>query len=350
MMKKRLSLCLAMLLTLLFAACTGGAGNTAASGGASTGTAASGGGQEGKVWRFAIVFNGPVNDGGWNQNAWKGLENIKEKYGDSVEITYAEKVDQADYEDTFYGYAKDGYDMVFANGFEFSEAALRVADEFPEVFFGIINGLEYRDNVCGLEFDNVELGYICGLAAGAQSAEMSGKIAFIGTEAIPSFRNFYAGFVFGAQQMNPSAECKDFYTGDWSDVTKATEMANAAIGSGYDILVPWAGAINHAVYKVCEDEGVMFVQTSMQMEPDKFRDSIIINTDQSNAALISAGAEACMNGEFPANGSITGNLDNGINIINRWGETTSEDVKSKVDAAYEELRAGNVTLPEKVTE
>ena len=345
-MKKRLiALVTAMFLLLGLAACTY---NTATGSTGQGGAGDAGGGE--KVWKFAIVFNGPVNDGGWNQNAWNGLEQLKEAYGDQVEITYAEKVEQADYEDTFYGYAKDGYDMVVANGYEFSDAAMRVAEEFPEVKFAIINGLNYTDNVFALEFDNVELGYICGLAAGAQAREQGTNVGFIGAEEIPSYKNFYAGLTAAVASIAPDAEVKAFYTGDWSDISKATEMANTAISSGYEVLVPWVSAVNHAIYAAAKEQGVTFVQTSMEMDSDEYVDNIIINTDQSNAALVRMAGEACINDSIPEDGRILGNLSNDINIINSWGTTLDDSVKSEVDALYESIRKGEIEMPEKVAE
>lgn len=339
---KKMTLVLALLLMLL-CACSPAVTPT------ESGSAAPPPSVEGdKVWKFAIVFNGPVNDGGWNLTAWQGLEKLKEVYGDQVEITYSEKVDQADYEDTFYGYAKDGYDMVIANGFEFSDAALRVAEEFPEVKFGIINGLEYRDNVCGLEYDNVELGYVCGVTAGIYAREAGENVAFIGIEEIPSYVNFYSGFIAGIERVAPEVEVKDFYTGDWSDITKTSEMANTAISAGYRVIVPWVGAVNHAVYTVVAEHGLKFLQTSKEMDPDEYKDNIILNVDQSGTELIFQGAESCIKGEFPSNGKIFGNLSNGINLINRWGETMDEGMKEEANAIFDELKAGKITLPEKI--
>lgn len=301
-----------------------------------------------KIWRMAIVFNGPVNDGGWNQNAWNGLLLLKDEYGDSIEVTYAEKIDHADYEDTFYGYASDGYDLILANGFEFLDAALRVADQFPEAKFAVINGLEYRENLIGLEFDNVEYGFVLGVAAASAARERNGKVAFMGAEEIPSYRNCFAGIQAGVAYIDPDIEVSAFYTGSWTDVTKATEMTLAAYSAGYDVFIPWIGAATFAMYGAMAENEALFVQTAPEADA-VFDPFVILNTDQQNQVLVQTAGKSVIEGGYPSNSFIIGNLSNGVNKINDWGPATSSDTRTEVDAIFADLLRGDIELPQKVT-
>jgi basic membrane protein A len=340
-MKVCVKLCCISLALLALAAC----GNSKSSGGE---TRAAGTGTE-KVYNFALVINGPINDGDWNENAWRGLEKVKAEYGDRVKINYSENVAQADYEDTFYGYAKDGYDLVIANGFEFSNAVFRVCDEFPNTNFAIVNGLEYRKNVCSLEFDNVEFGYIAGAAMGLLAKQRSTNTAFICAEAIPSYKNFYIGMQAGVQAVSPGTKTMDYYTGDWADVTKGSEMAVTAISSGYGVVIPWIGAVNHAIYTVCQERNVPFVNTSFGIDMAAYEDLFIITLLQQNSDLIAAGCKALIEGNFPANGALTGNLANGLNEIGEFGKILNADIRAQLNTIFGDLRSGKISLPQKVS-
>ena len=111
-----------------------------------------------------------------------------------------------------------------------------------------------------------------------------------------------------------------------------------------------ATGYNNIDIAAAKEQGVTFVQTSMEMDSDEYVDNIIINTDQSNAALVRMAGEACINDSIPEDGRILGNLSNDINIINSWGTTLDDSVKSEVDALYESIRKGEIEMPEKVAE
>ncbi len=301
-----------------------------------------------KIYKFALVSNGPVTDGDWNENSWKGLQAIKEKYPDTVEVTYSENVAQADYENTFYGYGKDGYDLVIANGFEFSNAVFNVCDEFPETKYAIVNGLEYRENVCSLEFDNVEFGYLCGVAMTLVAKERGTNVAFICAEAIPSYRNFYLGLETAVKEYGGGqVSSKDYYTGDWVDITKGTEAAMTAISNNEKVLVPWIGAVNHAIYSVVDEQNCMFVNTSFDLGSDSYLDNLVITLTQNNRDLVEAGCQSVIDGTYPANGALSGTFANGLNHLGDFGESLSDEQKATIQEVYNKLLKGEIQLPEK---
>lgn len=348
-MKKRISLLLCI--TLAFALVTGCAPKE----GAGTdkpqpSTAQSQKPEEGKIYRFALISNGPINDGDWNENAWRGLQAVKEELGDQVEVSYSENVTQADYEDTFYGYAKDGYDLVIGNGFEFSEACFKVCDDFPETKFAIVNGLEYRDNVCSFEYDNVEFGYLCGYAMGLVAEQKNTNAAFICAEAIPSYRNFYIGMEAGVKAASGKATSKDYYTGDWTDLTKAADVAKNAIANNEKVLVPWIGPVNHAVFTVADENDCMFVNTAISLGEESLKDNVLITITQDNSKLLAQGCKSVIDGTYPANGAFTGSFANNLNMMGDFGDSLTQEQKDKITDVYNKLVKGEIELPAKVSE
>ena len=299
-----------------------------------------------KIYRFALVSNGPITDGDWNENSWRGLQDCEARYPGQGEVSYSENVAQADYADTFYGYAKDGYDLVIGNGYEFSEAVFQVCDEFPDCKFAIVNGLEYRENVCSFEFDNVEFGYYCGVAMALVALQENTNCAFICAEAIPSYRNFYLGMEaaikdYGEGKVSSTA----YYTGDWTDITKGSEMALTAISNNEKVLVPWIGAVNHAIYAICDEQDCKFVSTSFNLGDDAFIDNVVLTITQSNDQLLSAGCESVIDGTYPANGAFDGNFANGLNHFESYGDCLTEEQRALLDDVLAKLVAGEIELP-----
>ena len=352
-MKKFVAVAMGILLAAsVLAGCGGGAQSAAESTAESTAAStAESTAQGGKVYKFALISNGPINDGDWNENGWRGLQKAQAKYGeDVVQISYSENVAQADYDDTFYGYAKDGYDLVIGNGFEFSEACFSVCDEFPDTKFAIVNGLEYRDNVCAFEFDNVEFGYMAGAAMALVAEERGTNCAFICAEAIPSYRNFYLGMEAGIKAVSDTVTSTDYYTGDWTDITKGSDVAKNAIANNEKVMCPWIGAVNHAIFTVCDENDCLFVNTAINLSEPELQDNNIMTITQDLSELICAGCSTVVDGNYPANGFLSGSFSNGLNSFGGFGEVMSEENQKTLTEIYEGLCAGTIDLPEKFSE
>src|SRR5438094_5366116 len=92
----------------------------------------------GAVRKVGLLVTGPVSDGGWNEIAWKGCQQIQQKFGAQINNQLVTKPEQ--FETGFKGYAQDGYDLVFGHGAEFSDAAMRVGPRFPKTRFVVTGG------------------------------------------------------------------------------------------------------------------------------------------------------------------------------------------------------------------
>lgn len=349
-MKKLMALILCVLMTAsLLAGC--GAKSSDSGSAASSGAGSETAETAGKVYKFALISNGPINDGDWNENGWRGLQKVQAKYGeDLVQISYSENVAQADYADTFYGYAKDGYDLVIGNGFEFSEACFSVCGDFPDTKFAIVNGLEYRDNVCAFEFDNVEFGYMAGAAMAMVAEDLGTNTAFICAEAIPSYRNFYLGMEAGVKAVSDTVTSSDYYTGDWTDITKGSDVARNAIANNEKVMCPWIGAVNHAIFTVCDENDCLFINTAINLSEENLQDNNIMTLTQDLSELICAGCSTVIEGTYPANGALSGSFSNGLNVLGGFGDCLSEEQKNELTDIYNKLVAGEIDLPQKVSE
>lgn len=152
--------------------------------------------------KVALVLPGSANDKGWNQEAYDGLEKIKDL---GCETAYSENVQASDYETIFRGYADQGFNVVFGHGTEFEDAAEKVAEDYPDTIFCITSSdISQAPNVCSLQNLNNEQGFIAGVVAAL--ATESKKVAAIGGMEIPSIQSYIMGFEQGADIVSQDAD------------------------------------------------------------------------------------------------------------------------------------------------
>src|ERR1044071_461361 len=80
-------------------------------------------------FKVGLLTPGSINDGGWNNIAWQGLQRIKKDLG--AQVSNQEVKSPAEIADGFRSYGKNGYDLAFGHGFWFPEAAKAAGKQFP---------------------------------------------------------------------------------------------------------------------------------------------------------------------------------------------------------------------------
>lgn len=237
-----------LMLSLLLAGCGKSADNS--------GDNQSGGEQEEAKLRVALLLPGTINDQGWNATAYTGLMMIKDDLG--ADVAYTEKVAQSDMEEVFRGYAAQGYGIIFGHGFEFGDAAMKVAKEFPDVKFVVTStDIHQAPNVASLRADNLEQGFLQGVAAAVVTK--TGVVGAVGGMDIPPITDALKGFEAGAKYINPNVKVMTALTGDFDDAAKAKESAFSMIEKGADVVMQDADQAGLGVIEACKAKGVMAI-------------------------------------------------------------------------------------------
>ena len=99
---------------------------------------------------FALLWT--IDDMGWTTAHYRGIEYLKKKLGDQIEVSYTEKVLAANTEQVLRSYAKAGYDIIFATTFEHMDPTVIVARDFPNVVFEHCSGYKKNDKNMGNYF------------------------------------------------------------------------------------------------------------------------------------------------------------------------------------------------------
>ena len=218
------------------------------------------GGLAAKDFQPAIVYDfGGKFDRSFNQSASEGAERFKKDTG--IAFREFEITNAAQREQIMAQLAKRGSDIIVAIGFTQASAVEKVAKQYPNVKFTVIDAVVDLPNVQSINFREQESSYLCGMAAAL--ASKTGKIGFVGGMDIPLIRKFALGYVEGATHVKPTIEVFQNMTGTtpaaWGDPTKGAELARSQFGRGADVVFHAAGATGIGVMQAAKDAGLLSI-------------------------------------------------------------------------------------------
>ncbi len=349
-MKKILSLSLATLMMFALAACGGtaeseaapaaseAAGSMAASEAADSAAPAA----DGEPLQVALIMGGPINDQGWNAEAYRGLMEIEEQLG--AEVQFSENVDASDYEEVFRGYADMGYDLIVGHGFQFGESAMAVAEDYPETFFAITStDISQAPNVASLMNRNDQQGFLAGALAAMETE--TGIVGCVGGMEIPSITAYVEGFIQGAAYIDPDVQVLANYTGDFKDVAAAKQMAEAMIAEGADIITHDADAsgvgVFEAVNAAAENVRIIgAIDDQYELSPER---TITSAMSQLGGAIVLA-AELVQDGTIEATSYAFGVNEGVVYLADFRDYPISEENLAELEAIQEQLGSGEITI------
>ena len=205
--------------------------------------------------RVALLHPGPTSDNSWNGGAYQGLMQIRDSLGARVSAIHTKT--PAEFEENFREYGAQGYALVIGHGFEFQDAAVRVAPAYPKTVYVTTSGNRTGPNLAGIEFDFEEPSYLAGIAAGRLTK--SNVLGVIGGTELPPVKRSFDAFVAGAKSVNPRIRVLSSYIGNWDDVTAGKEQALAQIGRGADVIFQNADAAGLGVFQAARERTDVFV-------------------------------------------------------------------------------------------
>jgi basic membrane protein A len=197
----------------------------------------------------ALLTSGPVSDAGWYAGAYDGLLLIEETLG--AQVSHQQTATPAEFDEAFLAYAESGYDLIFAHGFEYQDAAVRAGELYPNTTFIVSGGGRVSSNVVPLIFRLEEGTYLAGMAAAATTE--SGIIGMVGALEIPPVQGTFRAFEAGARAVRPDVEILESFTGDWNDLAAAKEAAVAQLSRGADVLIHNLDAGSFAVFQAVRE-------------------------------------------------------------------------------------------------
>jgi basic membrane protein A len=199
----------------------------------------------GTAFHVALLTPGPVSDAGWNAAAYDGLQLIQRRLG--AQTALVQTSSPADFDDAFRDFAARGFKLIFAHGFEYSDAALNAGRQFPHSYFVVTSGSGASANVASVSFKIEQAAYVLGVMAGAMST--TGVAGTVGGIELPAIKLTFEGFERGFMSVRPRGRVLTSFIGSFEDVGAAKEAALAEISQGADMLFHNADAAGLGVFQ-----------------------------------------------------------------------------------------------------
>jgi len=310
-------------------ACSGGGGESAPSRNA--------------TFKVALLTPGPISDQAWNGGAYAGLLAIRDSL--NAKVSHIQTQTPAEFDENFRQYGAQGYNLVFGHGFEFQDAALRVAPEFPHTIYITTSGTSTAKNVAGMEFAFEEGSYLAGMIAGAMTK--TGVIGMIGGTELPPVKRSFAAFESGARSVNPGVRTVISYIGNWDDVSAGKEQAIAQISRNIDIIFQNADAAGLGVFQaVKEAKNVRVIGSNSNQNnvaPDVTIGSVVIDLPRAFLEV----AREVRSGKFVPRVISLGLHDDVVKLVlnPRIIAEIPQQIRAKVDSARVALINGSLKLP-----
>jgi basic membrane protein A len=206
---------------------------------------------------------GGRGDQSFNDSAAAGIDQAKAEFGIEVEeLEAAGGETDAQKEERLTTLAEEGFNPIIAVGFAYATALGKVAPQFPDVTFAIVDDAslsEANPNVTSLVFAENEGSFLVG--AIAAQASKTGNIGFVGGVNVPLIQKFQAGYEAGAKAVNPNITVQVKYLTEppdfsgFGDPAKGKVAAEGMFQNGADVVYHAAGGSGGGVFEAAKAAG-----------------------------------------------------------------------------------------------
>ncbi|WP_202970074.1 BMP family protein [Pararhizobium polonicum] len=272
----------------------------------------------------AALFTGAITQGNWDPPGYAAFDKMAKKYGFKPSF-----IEHATYEKApalLRQLASRGVKMIICHSSGYSAAIQEVAKEFPDTQFVLYSYAASTGDLKNYTAWSVnwdEYGYVQGAIAAA--ASKSKHIAIISGEEIPSAKRTHEYTLRGAKALVPDIQMDAVFTGSFTDVAKAKEVATGVILRGADILLPSSDLADAGIQQAADEEGAHTIGAYMDQSasyPNAIITSTVLNFDKSYDEM----------GELMTEGKLGGTIYQETLANNGW--TLSKPFKH-VDAKVE---------------
>ncbi|MDT4895836.1 MAG: basic rane protein [Acidobacteriota bacterium] len=293
-----------------------------------------------------IVFDiGGKDDRSFNASAWEGVKRAAKDF--PIVLRDVEPGDPTSVEPAIRAFAERNYDLVIGVGFEQMPVVERVAKDYPNVNFVIIDGVIDLPNVASLVFKEHQGSYLVGMIAAMKS--QTGTIGFIGGMDIPLIHKFETGYEEGARAANPKINVLANYVGvtpaAWNNPGQGKELAIAQIGKGADVIFTAAGNSGLGAFDAAEQQKrfVIGVDSNQNwVKPGYVLTSMVKRIDNAVYQIVNER----VSGRFQAGVHVYGLENEGVGYaVDQYNEKLiPPEVLQKVEAAKQDIINGKIQV------
>ncbi|MTH76506.1 BMP family lipoprotein [Paracoccus aestuariivivens] len=298
----------------------------------------------------ALIFDlGGKFDKSFNEAAFNGAERWKAETGGSYKEL--EMQSEAQREQALRRLAETGANPIVMTGFAFGEVLNKIAPDYPDTKFAIVDMVVEQPNVQSIVFTEEQGSYLAGVMAA--KASKSGTVGFIGGMDIPLIHKFECGYAQGFKATNPEGKVIINYTGTtpaaWNDPVKGGELVKAQISQGADVIYAAAGGTGIGVLQAAADANILSIgvdSNQNHLHPGKVLTSMVKGVDNSIYEAFKAGTDLQPGIKVMdlASGGVSVALDDNNKPL------VTEDMTAAVDTASKGITGGEIKVHDYMTD
>lgn len=246
--------------------------------------------------------------------------------------------------------ADAGYDPIVAVGAVYTEEVQKVATEYPELTFAVVDGFAEGDNVTNLVFSPEQGSYLVGIAAGLKTE--TNKIGFVGGVKGPIIDPFAAGFQAGIKEVNPEATVDMKWLSDapdekaFSNPPGGRTAATALYDDGADIVFHASGLSGNGVFEAAEaaDKWAIGVDSDQyNTAPEAQQDNILTSSLKRVDVATFDFLEAYTKDEVEAGFDVYDLARDGVGYSTTGGFI--DDIEDQIEEYKQKILDGEIKVP-----
>lgn len=339
-----------------------GCGGSGGSGGGGQGGGSGGSGSKSNVKPALVLDVGGLGDQSFNDSAYKGLQRAKKDFNLGKNDTQTlESSSPTDYQDNLTQLADAGYSPVFAIGFLMTDAVNKVAQQYPDTNFAIVDSVAKGKNVASLVFREQEGSYLAGVVAGMMTQQKtkytdpSNKVVgFLGGQQSDLIGKFQAGYQAGVKSVCPDCKVLVQYAGStpdaFNDPAKGKEIALQMHDQGADIIYHAAGATGAGLFEAATEQKFFAIGVDQDQSKTNPKAPILTSVVKRVDNAVYDAIKKSRNGNFPGGQVVDSGLkENGISLapFGKFDSMVPQKVKDQVDKAKKGIISGKIKVPSK---
>jgi basic membrane protein A and related proteins len=296
--------------------------------------------------KLAIVYDaGGKFDKSFNQSAAEGVTRFMKETGVKVFEAQANYDTQA--EQVLRALARKKLNLIISIGFSQSQPVQKIAAEYPNTHFVIVDGNAQGKNVNSVLFKEQEGSYLVGVAAAM--ASKSKTISFVGGMDIPLIRAFACGYTQGAKAITPNIQILQNMVGTtsaaWNDPAKGGELARAQFDRGSDVVFAVAGGSGMGALQMAKEKGKLAIGVDSNQNylyPGTMLSSMVKHVDNATYEALMKAQHGQFTPGITYEGLKEGGVDWALDKDNRM--VVTPEIEKRVLAARQDIIDGRIKV------
>ena len=308
---------------------------------------------------------GGIDDKGFNQLAWTGMQNASKELGVTVKVL--ESSQQTDYEKNLNEFVNNKYNGIVTVGFLLADATKATSEANPDVPIAIVDFPSQTKGDMGLLFSVDQPAFEAGYLAAALSK--SGTVCTFGGVKIPPVTAFMVGFEQGVMYYNaqksktvkvlgwktdPKAEGggDGSFTGNFESLDDGRSFAENFFDEGCDIILPVAGPVGLGSAAAAQDRGFMVigVDADLTQTAPEYKDVYLTSVLKKIDVAVFEAIKLMDTGAFKGGTNYVSTLENkgvGLAPFNGFDTLVTPELKAELAAIEKGIIDGSIVTSPK---